>query len=95
MAAPDAEPPDRLRHRRHRRCACGRGPDSGPVRLHRPGSISVRSHVHLAEGVELQIDPEAARLTPEEVRELARLVSHATERLLSCKDKEGKDKGPG
>ena len=38
----------------------------------RPGSISVRSHLHLAAGVELVIDPGVAGLTPEQLRRFAR-----------------------
>lgn len=37
-----------------------------------PGTVSVRSHVALARGVELVIDAAAAGLTAEEARELAR-----------------------
>jgi DNA-binding transcriptional MerR regulator len=37
----------------------------------RAGSISVQSHVHLADGVELVIDPGRARLTPEQLRRFA------------------------
>ena len=38
----------------------------------RAGSISVQSHVHLADGIELVIDPGRARLTPEQLRRFAR-----------------------
>ena len=38
----------------------------------RAGSVSVQSHVHLAPGVELVIDPDRARLTPEQLRRFAR-----------------------
>lgn len=38
----------------------------------RPGSLSVRSHIHLADGVELVVDPGRAGLTPEQLRRLAR-----------------------
>lgn len=43
-----------------------------PERPKRPGDVSVRSHVLLHRGVELVIDPDAAGLTPEQVRALAR-----------------------
>lgn len=39
-----------------------------------PGAISVRSHVHIAPGVELQIDPQAAGLSPEQLRAFVRTV---------------------
>ena len=38
----------------------------------RAGSISVQSHVHLTDGVELVVDPGRARLTPEQLRRFAR-----------------------
>jgi DNA-binding transcriptional MerR regulator len=38
----------------------------------RAGSILVQSHVYLAPGVELVIDPGHARLTPEQLRRFAR-----------------------
>jgi len=38
----------------------------------RAGSISVQSHVHLAPGIEVVIDPSHAGLTPEQLRRFAR-----------------------
>ena len=43
-----------------------------PERPRRPGDVAVRSHILLGPGVELVIEPEAAGLTPEEARSLAR-----------------------
>lgn len=40
-----------------------------PPRPITPGSIEVRSHLTVADGIELVIDPERAGLTPGEVRE--------------------------
>jgi len=47
----------------------------------RAGSISVQSHVHLADGVELVIDPDRARLTPEQLRRFARETLAAYARI--------------
>jgi len=45
-----------------------------PPRQRQPGSVEVRSHLFIAEGVELEISPEQARLSPEQVRTLVRAV---------------------
>jgi len=45
-----------------------------PDRARQPGAISVMSHVFIAPGVELQIDPQAARLSPEQLRAFVRTV---------------------
>jgi DNA-binding transcriptional MerR regulator len=49
----------------------------------RAGSITVQSHVRLAEGVELVIDPGRARLTPEQLRRFARETLAAYTRIAS------------
>jgi DNA-binding transcriptional MerR regulator len=48
-----------------------------PPRQRRPGSVQVKSHLFIAEGVELQISPEDAGLTPEQVRAFVRAVMQA------------------
>jgi len=45
-----------------------------PERVLQPGAISVLSHVFIAPGVELQIDPQAAGLSPEQLRAFVRTV---------------------
>lgn len=45
-----------------------------PPRQRQPGSVEVRSHLFIAEGVELEISPEQAGLSPEQVRTLVRAV---------------------
>ena len=40
----------------------------------RPGSLEVKSHLLLADGVELVIEPGAAGMSPDEVREFAKCV---------------------
>ena len=39
-----------------------------------PGAIRVRSHVFIAPGIELQIDPQEAGLSPDQLRAFVRSV---------------------
>ena len=52
-----------------------------PPRQRKPGSVQVKSHLFIAEGVELQIAPEEAGLSPEQVRALVRAVMQAYQDL--------------
>ena len=52
-----------------------------PPRQRKPGSVEVKSHLFIAEGVELQISPEDAGLKPEQVRALVRAVMKAYQEL--------------
>lgn len=52
-----------------------------PPRQRQPGSVEVRSHLFIAEGVELEISPEQAGLSPEQVRILVRAVMKAYQEL--------------
>ena len=52
-----------------------------PERGRVPGSIEVCSHLHVAEGVELVIEPTRARLTPEQLRHFVRAVMSAYEQI--------------
>ena len=54
----------------------GEEPDV-PPRRQQPGSVEVRSHLMVAEGVDLVIEPGRAGLTPKQVRQLARAVMAA------------------
>ena len=45
-----------------------------PERPRRPGSVEVRSHLTIADGIELVIEPSRAGLTPEQLRRLAREI---------------------
>ena len=45
-----------------------------PRAARRPGSLEVKSHLLLAEGVELVIEPGAAGMSPDEVRAFAKSV---------------------
>jgi DNA-binding transcriptional MerR regulator len=59
-----------------------------PTRQRRPGSIEVRSHLFVAPGLEIQISPEEAGMTPEQVRTFVREVIQAAERVMR-KDNDG------
>ena len=52
-----------------------------PPRQRQHGSVEVRSHLFVAEGVELEISPEQARLSPEQIRALVRAVMKAYQDL--------------
>lgn len=54
-----------------------------PLRPPAPGTVSVRSHVLLAPGLELVIDPQAAGLSPEQARNLIRHLMEAAQTALS------------
>ena len=57
-----------------------------PPRQRKSGSVEVRSHLFIAEGVELEISPDLAGLSPEQVRTFVRSVMQAFE------DAQGKTK---
>ena len=52
-----------------------------PPRLRKAGSIEVWSHLHIADGVELHIEPQRSGLTPEQVRALCRSIIAAYDHL--------------
>lgn len=52
-------------------------PPGVPARASQPGSVEVRSHVMVADGVEVSIEPGRAGLTPEQVRQLVRGIMAA------------------
>ena len=45
-----------------------------PARARAPGSVQLRSHVWVAPGVELQIDPQEAQLPPEDLHSFVQAV---------------------
>ncbi len=45
-----------------------------PPRVRKPGSIEVCSHLHVADGLEMVIEPGRAQMSPEQVRAFARGV---------------------
>lgn len=52
-----------------------------PPRQRQSGSVEVRSHLFIADGVELEISPERAGMSPEQVRTFVRAVMKAYEDL--------------
>jgi DNA-binding transcriptional MerR regulator len=52
-----------------------------PERTKRPGHIEVRSHLWVTNGIELQVSPETAGLSPEELRKFLKLVLEAYEQI--------------
>ena len=57
-----------------------------PPRRHSVGEVEVRSHVRVAEGIELVISPDEAAYSPEDVRELTRRV------LAVCREIDNRKK---
>jgi DNA-binding transcriptional MerR regulator len=53
-----------------------------PPRPRQPGSVEVRSHILLADGLELQVDVERAKLTPEQLRALARIIIQSYQEIM-------------
>lgn len=66
--------------------------DASPVppRTRKPGSIEVRSHLFIAEGIELEISPERSGLSPEQVRTLVCAVMQAHQDLIQSQQGESK-----
>ena len=54
-----------------------------PARAKKPGSIEVKSHLFVAPGIELQISPDEAGLTPDQVRALVKAVMTAAQQVLA------------
>lgn len=57
-----------------------------PPRRPRPGSVEVRSHIYVAPGIEIQIEPEEAGLSPEDLRAFVKQVMGIAEQVLSSKE---------
>jgi len=53
-----------------------------------PGSIEVKTHLHVAPGIELQISAEESGLSPEQVRALIKELMTATQKVLKTKGGE-------
>lgn len=52
-----------------------------PERSKRPGHVEVRSHLWVADGIELQVSPEKAELSPEQLRQFLKGVLQAYEQV--------------
>jgi len=67
--------------------ALGSMPDLPPLQRRAVGEIAVRSHVRVAEGIDLVISPdETVGLTPERMREITRRVVAACRDVLAEKN---------
>jgi DNA-binding transcriptional MerR regulator len=56
-------------------------PAAVPPRPRHAGSVEVRSHIWIAPGIELEVAPEQAQISPEQVRALALAVLTAWNRI--------------
>lgn len=56
-----------------------------PLRPKWPGMVEVWSHLHIADGIELNIEPNRARLAPEELRTFLRQVMETYTKLTEEK----------
>lgn len=52
-----------------------------PLRPKKTGSVEVWSHLTIADGVEVQIEPHRSGLSPEQIRTLCRMIMHAYEQV--------------
>ncbi|GHV56323.1 hypothetical protein FACS189460_0880 [Deltaproteobacteria bacterium] len=57
-----------------------------PPRRQRPGSLELRSHLFIAPGLEIQITPQEAGLSPEMIRAFVQGVLEVAERVLAGPD---------
>lgn len=53
-----------------------------PPRGPKPGTVEVRSHIYVAPGVEIQVAPEEAGLSPEELRAFVAEIMKVAEKML-------------
>ena len=60
-----------------------------PPRKRQPGEVEVRSHIFVAPGIEIQIAPEEADMSPEQVREFVREVMNLAGSILDRRDNNG------
>ncbi|OGA06433.1 MAG: MerR family transcriptional regulator [Betaproteobacteria bacterium RIFCSPLOWO2_02_64_14] len=67
-----------------------RQPDSGPLppAPRRAGTVEVWSHLVVADGVEVNLEPGRAGLSPEQVREFFRAVTRAYDDLHESEEKQ-------
>lgn len=52
-----------------------------PPRQRKPGDVQVRSHLYIADGIEIEISPEEAGLSQEQVRAFVRAVMSAYQQI--------------
>ena len=73
---------------RIRELLAGGEEDLPPPRPRQPGAVEVKSHILIADGVELMIEPGRAGLSPEAVRELFRRVLTAYDAITKEGEKD-------
>ncbi len=61
-------------------------PMTVPPRPRQAGAVDVRSHIWIAPGIEVQISPEEAQASPEQVRALAKAVLAAWNQIKDNND---------
>ena len=59
-----------------------------PPRERRPGTVEVRSHIYVAPGIEVQITPEEAGISPEQLRKFVREIMDIAGSILGGQDKD-------
>lgn len=62
-----------------------------PLAPARPGAVEVRSHLIVAEGIELVVSPDRARLTQAQLRTLFQAVQTALAELIDTTPPSGKE----
>ncbi len=60
-----------------------------PLASARPGSVEVRSHLIVADGIELVVAPDRARLTQDQIRQLFRTVQDRLAELSNAPSSPG------
>jgi DNA-binding transcriptional MerR regulator len=63
-------------------------PAAVPLRLPAFGSVEVKSHIRIAPGIEIQVSPEQATVTPEQLRSLAKAVLSAWDQIKKDSNEE-------
>lgn len=63
-------------------------PAAVPPKPRQPGSVEVRSRIWIAPGLELEVAPEQAGISPEQLRALARAVMAAWNTLKESPDEQ-------
>lgn len=53
-----------------------------PPRKPQPGTVEVRSHIYVAPGMEIQVSPEEAGLSPEELRAFVTEIMQVADEML-------------
>ena len=57
-----------------------------PIQPQQPGSLEVWSHLTIADGIQLQIEPKRSGLSPEQIRKLLKSVTKELNRITGEKE---------